>query len=365
LKEVLEKIANDAWYSKKPSFPKRLFSFLLLPITYLYLSVVFLKRLRMALCPSLAFKLPVPVISIGNLTLGGAAKTPTTILLAEILLRRGKKPGIVSRGYKGALEGETHLVSDKGKIHLNWCQAGDEPVMMAKKLPDVPVFIGADRAKAGAFALEKADIDSIVLDDAFQHMSIFRDLNILCVNGRTGFGNGRVFPSGPLREPLSAARSADICFINGKGNLKKKIEADLRRGGYKGEIVEIPYEITKFIPLFPEIEKQNIPVKEPCLAFASIAQPQFFFTSLIDMKVNVAERATFPDHHRYSNKDIAALDLLAKEQGIKYYVTTEKDGVKLIEMGHKFTIPVYMAEYEPKPKDEAIKIIYYALEGVL
>ena len=361
----LESVAQKAWYCSKPSFVPRLLSFLLLPVSYIYGLLMKARRKGFKKGSIQSSKIEATVISVGNLTLGGSSKTPTTIFLAKMLLFLGAKPAIISRGYKGFMEGETALVSKDGKLLLTPSQAGDEPVMMAKKLPDAPVIIGAERVNAARFALENLDINAIVLDDGFQHLHLQRDLNILCINGEFGFGNERVFPSGPLREPLRAVQDADLCIINNALGSTEKIERVLRKAGFSGEIVKLEYSITKFIPLDEKSSKTDSIKGAKCLAFTSIAQPKSFFNSLRAAGVDVKFERLFPDHHSYSPDDLKALDVLAKEHSIEYYVTTEKDGVKLIEMGQKLNLSVYLAVLEPQAEEGVIQIISNAIKGVL
>ena len=153
------------------------------------------------------------VIGVGNLTLGGVGKTPMVMMIAGRLRQKGFKPAILSRGYKGKMDGETAIVSDGQKVLLTAEVAGDEPVMMAGRLQSVPVMIGRNRYRAGKLAQEKFGADTLVLDDAFQHLALHRGLNILLCDQERPFGNGVVFPAGDLREPVNQCRRADLVVL--------------------------------------------------------------------------------------------------------------------------------------------------------
>jgi tetraacyldisaccharide 4'-kinase len=160
-------------------------------------------------------RLPVPVISIGNLTLGGTGKTPMTQFVVRHLLAKGRRPLIISRGYGGRTTGGPRVVSDGTSMLMSPAEAGDEPCLLAESLSGVPVVIGRKRYEAGLFALEKFSADVIVLDDAFQHLGVARDLDVVLFKSGAFLGNGRVFPGGPLREPLSALQRADVFVVTG------------------------------------------------------------------------------------------------------------------------------------------------------
>jgi tetraacyldisaccharide 4'-kinase len=155
---------------------------------------------------------------VGNITVGGTGKTPVVALLAGFCISRGKRVAVLSRGYGGTLHGETRLVSDGREIFLTPGEAGDEPFMLATRIPGLMVVIGPDRYKAGLFAQEQLDPDIFILDDGFQHLRLNRDLNILLLNQAKPFGNGCVLPAGWLREYRSAAKRADLVIYTRCGN---------------------------------------------------------------------------------------------------------------------------------------------------
>jgi len=162
--------------------------------------------------------LKVPVISVGNLTLGGTGKTPTVVFIAELLKENGYHPAVLSRGYGGESTLGLNVVSDGREVLLPPEEAGDEPVMMARRLDGIPVLTGKSRYITGRFAIDNLGADILILDDGFQHLPLHRDLNILLCDHKNPFGNGCIFPAGELREPLGEIERADvICITRWRG----------------------------------------------------------------------------------------------------------------------------------------------------
>ncbi len=190
-----------------------LFLFPLTVISWIYAIVI---RIRQMLYRRGLFKtrqLPCKVISVGNVTLGGTGKTPLVIALARELRKRGITVGILSRGYKGMKEKIGGVVSDGKRILLTPAEAGDEPFMLARQLSDIPVFVGKKRYAMGTYAHKRFGMDCLILDDGFQHLGIKRDADIVLIDARRRFGNGRLFPRGPLREPLRCLRRASLLVL--------------------------------------------------------------------------------------------------------------------------------------------------------
>jgi len=272
-------------------------------------------------------KLPCPVISVGNLTVGGTGKTPTVVLLANLLREKGRRPAVLSRGYGGRAGAPVSIVSDENRVLMEWGEAGDEPVLIARAVPGVPVLTGAERRLTGRAAVERFNADILILDDAFQHRQLFRDLDIVLVNAALPFGNGRLLPRGPLREPKASLRRAHLII----------------RTGAEGDPVEPLEEAAAGLPFFRGIHRPQGIVEgrtgrllpaaslqgEKVCAFAGIGQPEIFRRSLIALGAKVVSFRTFPDHYPYIRSDIDALRRLAAETGADRIITTEKDGVRL------------------------------------
>ncbi len=279
------------------------------------------------------------VISIGNLTLGGTGKTPTVMRVADTLRRQGFKPAILSRGYGGRSRKSVNVVNDGQQTLLLPEQAGDEPVMMARRLKDIPVLTGRSRYETGKYAIEQLGADVLILDDGYQHLPLHRDLNILLCDATRPFGNGVVFPAGELREPLTAMDRADlICLTRCRGN-----DPTDRIDGFNRKqvpVIQTGLRVQSVIALSSGVESGIETIQhQPVAAFCGIAHPSDFFQSLEQVPVHIAKQNTFPDHHDYSADDLKAIENRAQQAAAKMIVTTEKDAVKL--KGHAFDLPVY------------------------
>ncbi|MFP4477140.1 MAG: tetraacyldisaccharide 4'-kinase, partial [Desulfatibacillaceae bacterium] len=162
-------------------------------------------------------KLPAHTIAVGNLTVGGTGKTPMVIHVARLIAGQGHRVAVISRGYGGTAMQKGGVVSDGERILLSPAEAGDEPVLMAMSLPGVVVVVGADRVRAGQVAVDRFGAEVLVADDAYQHMRLGRDVNLLLADAVRPFGNGRLVPRGVLREPVSAAKRADALVLTRSG----------------------------------------------------------------------------------------------------------------------------------------------------
>jgi len=255
-----------------------------------------------------------PVVSIGNLTLGGTGKTPLTILLAEKLHERGFRPVILSRGYGRTTRGVQVVSRGQGPLQT-WQESGDEPFLMAQRLKNVAsVVVGESRYLAGRKA-ESEDLGNLfLLDDGFQHRQLHRDFDILTIDPEEWDKGESLLPIGRWREPKSASRRADAACV------QNRTLSDL----------SVPQFIVR-------IEIEEPPIKEWAVksitAFAGIAKPERFFRTLESAGVQINRRVPFPDHHVYSDSDIRQLSGDVR-------VTTEKDAVKLQGRGEFFALRV-------------------------
>jgi tetraacyldisaccharide 4'-kinase len=250
------------------------------------------------------WKAPVPVICVGNLTAGGAGKTPIVRDLARRLRKAGRNVGILSRGYGGSERGPLKVDPERHDAGL----VGDEPLLLAR---DAPCWIARDRA-AGARAMAADGIDIIVMDDGLQNPSLVRDLAIVVADGATGFGNGRAIPAGPLRETVKAGiHRADALIVSGddRHDLLPAFSSRIRA-------LQATVSIRESLPA------------GPLLAFAGIGRPEKFRATLNEAGANIAGFQSFADHHAYSAAELADLAARARELGAAL-VTTEKDWVRL------------------------------------
>ena len=258
-------------------------------------------------------QVPVPVICVGNFTVGGSGKTPTALALAQAAIERGFKPGFLSRGYGGGVRHATvvDLAQDTARL------VGDEPMLLAAGALTV---VSANRVD-GAELLVSEGADLIIMDDGFQSARLVFDQALLVVDARRGVGNGCVFPAGPVRAPvIDQVRHADALVVVGEGN-----GAD--------PMIRLAARAAKPIHLARLQPRNAAQFKDRnCMAFAAIGDPDKFFKTLEDAGIRLAQRRGFPDHHHFSDDEIE--DLLAQSElyGLDL-VTTSKDYVRL-QSGH-------------------------------
>ncbi len=273
-----------------------------------------------------AARLPCQVVSVGNLGVGGSGKTPLVAALALLAQRQGHRCAVASRGYGRRGRG-AEVASDGSGPRSSPDAIGDEPACLARQLHGVPVLVGRDRVRTGRLALTRFGTELLLLDDGFQHFRLARDLDLVAVDGAAGFGNGAVLPRGPLREPLCALRFADaVIVVDGP--------LDLRDAAY----------LDRWAPLAPRFAARRSPValrrvgsggRIGCKAPATlagqavgmlcgIARPESFRETLRGLGVELRAERIFPDHHRYTARDLR--DLVTPP---RCWLVTEKDAVKL------------------------------------
>jgi tetraacyldisaccharide 4'-kinase len=271
--------------------------------------------------------LPCPVVSLGNLTVGGTGKTPAVELAVRTLAEQGHRPAVVSRGYGRKSRG-IHIVADVASIRLEPEEAGDEPFLLARRLPGVPVVVGADRWAAARVAIETCGATAIVLDDGFQQRTLATSLDVVMARAVRPWGNGRLLPAGPLREPFSALARADLLVAIGIGSVgREEVAPAAARWAPQAPIVTATLE-----PVGCWEARRMEPVALTRLAgarvvpFAGIASPAAFAATLRALDVR-GDLVVFPDHHWYSAQDIRDLERRAGDADA--LVTTEKDWVRL------------------------------------
>ena len=291
--------------------------------------------------------LPCAVISIGNITLGGTGKTPMTIYVTELAKSLGYGVAVISRGYKGGAERTGGIVSDGSKICMDPETAGDEPFMIATKLKNVPVIVGQDRFAGGMLALEKFNPDVLVLDDAFQHLRLARDLNLILLDSRFPFGNTHLLPRGTLREPLTALLRSDAIILT-RSDETADTDSILSQLQTQNLIPGRPvfksvhrHGIQKVIPAKKDMteggSQHSSGFSLGCLkgrdvfAFSGIAGNDDFRNTVEGLGCRLKGFRAFPDHHRYSDRDLDAVLRLSQEADADIILTTEKDYVRISE----------------------------------
>jgi len=275
--------------------------------------------------------LPCAVISIGNLTVGGTGKTPAVEHAVRTLAALGARPAVISRGY-GRRSTGVQVVADGRSVLLDPRDAGDEPFLLARRLPGVPVVVGANRYDAARVAVSRFGVSAVILDDGFQHRSLAKDLEIVLVRAENPWGNGRLFPAGPLREPVEALARADLIVVSGAASPDAV-----------GPVAAVAAE---HAPGVPVLAAEHEPVecwegrrmtREPpsalagrrLLGFAGIAWPDDFRRTLTALGVDLAGFEAYQDHLWYGREDLHRLAARAVAAGAEGLVTTEKDWVRL------------------------------------
>jgi tetraacyldisaccharide 4'-kinase len=339
---------RDLWQGRRSGVADRLLQIVLKFVALLYRCSMGLRARCYRYGLLKTHTLPRPVISVGNITVGGTGKTPVTAWIARHLLQQGLRVAVLSRGYGGTLEGQTAIVSDGEKLLLTPDQSGDEPYLLASTVPGLMVVIGSDRYRAGTLAMEKATPDVFLLDDGYQHLRLHRDLNLLLLDCSKPFGNGQLLPAGPLRESISALQRADLilytrCSTTTKpAHLLKKLPFCLTS-----------HHITSFhrLDTGDDISLESLHTARVA-AFAGIADPEGFFTSLRLAGIQLQETLPLADHEPYGHATAASLEKLALQTGAAWLLTTEKDGVKLLDKQSSWSSKVVIARLELVFEDE-------------
>jgi tetraacyldisaccharide 4'-kinase len=278
---------------------------LLYPVSAIYGAIAALRLARSG------YKAKIPVLCIGNPTLGGAGKTPTAIAVATLLKAQGRNPFFLTRGYGGRLKGP--LLADLSKHDAS--DIGDEAPLLAAAAPTI---IAHDRA-AGAKLAEASGADVLIMDDGFQNPSLEKSFSLLVIDGAKGIGNGLPFPSGPLRAPLGAQlRRAQAMLVIGTGEASERAAVLASKTGLA--------VLRGRLAAQPESAAQLSGVR--VLAYAGIGAPEKFFRSLEEAAAVVAARRSFGDHHRYTAKDASSLLAQSVRTGLQL-VTTEKDAARM------------------------------------
>lgn len=283
-------------------YQSTLLSWALIPISWIFRALVALRRkiYRWHLLPS--SRLEVPVIVVGNVTVGGTGKTPLVIWLVDLLVKAGYRPGIVTRGYHGKRRNQPLAVG----IESDPAEVGDEPVLLARR-SGVPVVVDTVRPRGAQYLIRDRDCDVIVSDDGLQHYALQRDFEIAVIDGTRRLGNGRCLPAGPLREPAQRLHDVDARVVQGTPH----------DGEWGMTLVATGFQRVgdpKMVAPVPKFRGQRVH------AVAGIAHPQRFFEHLRQLGLDVIEQP-FPDHYRYRSEDLRFNDALA-------IIMTEKDAVK-------------------------------------
>ncbi len=298
----LSDLAEEVWYGGHP------LSYMLIPLSWFYRFVILSRKILFSAGLLPITKLSVPVIVVGNIAVGGTGKSPLTIWLAEHLRQKGRKPGIVSRGYGGKLNQNVQQVRDDSNPLL----VGDEPLMIVRNT-GCPVAIGKDRSAAGKGLIEHEAVDVIICDDGLQHLALSRDIEIAVLDGFRRHGNSRCLPAGPLREPVSRLKTVDMIVANNKA----------QRGEY---LMEYQYGQLQSVSN-PDMKRDILSFENQSVhGVCGIGSPEKFFSYLRRQNLKLIKHA-FSDHHHFESSDLEFGDDFP-------IVMTEKDAVKCEEFAN-------------------------------
>lgn len=317
------------------------FTPLLLPLSALYGTATAIHRRSVR--PKV---LPATVASVGNLTWGGSGKTPVVIAMSRELSALGIRSAILTRGYgRRGGEGRTITVSDGTRVNPDADSTGDEPLMMALKVPEAVIMSGSNRFRSGMEAYAKYKPGAFILDDGFQHWGLKRDFDIVCVNAINPFGNGHLIPAGILRETPSAVRRADIAVITNSGSVSPEALSQLRMrlAGYgQSRIASADYRITGFRRLNDDVrfDPGRFAGKDAAVV-SGVAESRGIDALFSRNGIRITRHTRFGDHHRYRVEDIET----AGRGGLPL-ITTDKDAVKMAGLMPRYGGEIYAAEIE-------------------
>ncbi len=309
---------------------------LLAPLSWIFGAIVFFRNMAYLLRLLPTFKLQRPVVSVGNLSVGGTGKTPVVDLIATWAHRRGIKAAILSRGYK-ATSAQVQKVDPSHAKSAYLC--GDEPTMLARKHPDMVVYTGPDKVRVGKRAILESSPHFCIVDDGFQHRRLHRDLNIVVFDATQFDGHNELIPLGRLREPYQALKRADVIFLTKINWINSLKEAQILRliekvmTGKKYHLFRLEYhlkEVTDFTGM--KVKDQQYLSHSKVLLVSGIARPEHFHYMIErDSAAKVVGHLKFSDHHRYRKRDFKKIMKYSLKVGADLIILTEKDAVKFGE----------------------------------
>lgn len=308
-------------------------------------------------------RLPKPVVSVGNLTVGGTGKTPLVIWLARFLHGEGRKVGILSRGYGRKLPSENLIVSDGKELKTTWQLAGDEPFLIAQKCPWAVVAVGPNRYELGCWVNSRIPCDCFILDDGYQHLQLHRDVNFVLLDLKDPDGVKGCLPAGRLREPLSAVKDATFIVLTRSAGLEssspiipeleKAVQAAITPLRLTTRLVSCRHLSTGVCRPLTDFQHKKI------LVFSGIGNNQAFLEDLLACGLKIMEEIRFQDHFVYSPKEVDRIRRNLREHQFDMALTTEKDAVKIQEWitPDDLIAAVEMDMEWAQGKDEVIKVL--------
>ena len=341
-------------------FVDRLLLLLLMFLSFPYAVLLRLRAWGYASGILRSYRLNSPVISVGNITVGGTGKTPMTAHIARLLMAQGRRVAVLSRGHGGSYGGLPRVVSDGVSLFMTAQEAGDEPYLLARDLPGLMVVIGHDRYEAGRMAEQELNPDVFILDDGFQHLRLRRNLNVLLLDGRCPFGNGLTLPAGLLREPTTAVRRADLVILTRCDDGSAR-PTEVQMGV---PVLSARHRLSGIVPLEGgECRPFSALYGEKVLAFAGIADPDRFFSGVAETGVEVVGSLSLPDHTVYDDRALAGIRQLFRSTGATCVLTTAKDAVKLDqrrkELGRVWVAQLEMILEDPTALREMVESLFH------
>jgi len=303
-------------------------------------------------------RLDATVISVGNLTLGGVGKTPFVQYLARYLKSEDHNVAVLTRGYKRSSSGRrvlNHLSTDQTNPPASYKEFGDEPVMLARSIPNIPIVIDKDRYAAGIWAENELGSDVLVLDDAYQHLRLARDLNILLLDATDPFGGFEMPPFGRLREPLYGIKRADAVIVNRADRPFDQAQLQAIIKIFCGDRVPIFYFASTITALRHLETDETYEVRRfagwHVAVACGIGNPHAFSEDVLQTGINIVSESFFADHHPFTQRDLDQITRAAQDAGADAILTTEKDAVRLERLRFG-DIPLYAAQLELQSDDE-------------
>ncbi|MFH0733102.1 MAG: tetraacyldisaccharide 4'-kinase [bacterium] len=336
---------------------------LLYPISIIYSLVIKVRNILFNKGLFKAVKVSANVISIGNITVGGSGKTPTVIYMIELLKSMGIKTGVLSRGYRRKTKGYL-FVSDGNKIFANVADAGDEIYLAAEECK-VPAAVCEKRVEGAQKLIKDAKVEAIILDDAYQHRWIYRDLNVLIFDQRflvvSKENQQQMLPMGLMREPFKECKRADVILINRKFSPHKEIPVKISKNFGDKPVFYVGYKANSFVDIKNHTHyKLDDFIGQKSLVVCGIAKPHSFLSVLENNKIDISNKLLFTDHKDYESKEISLIRKKFYDTNSNSVITTQKDAVKLKKYSKELDdIDIYYLKIEliPEEKEKFEKLI--------
>lgn len=314
MRNFIERQVEQAWYGDRG------WTRALAPLVPLYRQAA-LKAMVRGQINAQNNPLDIPVVVVGNITAGGTGKSPVVISLAKELRSRGYSPGVLSRGYGSEISDHSYQVS----IDDSAIKVGDEPLMMATLLPDMPVVVDRDRSRGAHYLRDRCKVNIVICDDGLQHYALARDIELVILDSKRGIGNGRLIPAGPLRESVERLDRVDFVLANGaKDSLSKELQ------------VKVDYEFSVLPSVWRNLDSEKayaldqLPISGKVFALSAIGNPERFYRTLESLGLEIIPQA-FADHHKYKQADFDFINALPDTP----VVMTAKDAVKCKAIGQQ------------------------------